>query len=64
VNRTRIDAILSGHRPLGDKTPAARPVVLANDETIACADYMTALCAERTSARPLVLESPQLPPIF
>jgi hypothetical protein len=64
MNRTRIDAILSDQRPLGDKTPAARPVVLANDETVACAECLTALCAQRTSARPLALESPQLPPIF
>lgn len=64
MNRAHIDAILSGQHLLGAKIPAARPVIATGDDMEGAAAAMNALCAHRTAARPLVLDSQQLPPIF
>jgi hypothetical protein len=64
MNRARLDAILSGTQSLQNKTPAAKPVFAPNAEVIACSAAMCQVRVQRTGARPLVLESQQLPPIF
>jgi len=64
MDRTRLEAILSGPRTLAQNTPSAKTVVIANDEVTACATVLSDVFAKRTSARPLVLESSQLPAIF
>lgn len=63
MDKARITAILSGQRTLANDM-AAKAVIVGNAETLACASSLASLCHARTGARPLPLESSQLPPIF
>jgi hypothetical protein len=64
MDRTRLNAILFGQRTLATTTPPEKLVIVANDEVTACAEALTGIFTKRTAARPMVLESSQLPAIF
>jgi hypothetical protein len=63
MDMARLNAILSGQRTLAEDV-ASKGVIVGNDETLACASSLGVLCSKSTGARPLPLESSQLPPIF
>lgn len=64
MDRTRLNAILSGQQTLKGKAPAA-PVVLQPDEKVqALASTLGKLTKTVAGARPLALASSQLPAIF
>lgn len=63
MDMARLNAILSGQRTLaGEMTE--KSVIVCDHETLACASSLGVLCSKSTGARPLPLESSQLPPIF
>jgi hypothetical protein len=64
MDRARLDAILSGQRTLADGGKAEKAPIVADREVIACTSALSTLCEKRTGARPLQLQSSQLPPIF
>lgn len=64
MDRARLDAILSGQRTLADGGNTEKSVIVADREVIACTSALSTLCKKRTGARPLSLQSSQLPPIF
>jgi hypothetical protein len=63
MDTARLNAILSGQRTLAGDV-AAKAVIVGDGETLACAASLGVLCSKSTGARPLPLESSQLPPIF
>lgn len=64
MDRARLEAILSGQRTLADGGNAEKSVIVADREMIACTSAISTLCKKRTGARPLQLQSSQLPAIF
>lgn len=64
MDRARLNAILSGHRTFTGDGKTAKLVIVVDSETIACTAAISILCTKRSGARPLPLESSQLPPIF
>lgn len=63
MDMARLNAILSGQRTLAAEA-TAKAVITGDDETLACASSLGVLCSKSTGARPLPLDSSQLPPIF
>jgi hypothetical protein len=64
MDKARINAILSGQRTFAAEARAARTVIVVSDETTASSKALGTMCRTRSGARPLPLESSQLPPIF
>lgn len=64
MDRARVNAILSGQRTLTADARAAKPVIVVADDIIASSKALGTLCRTQSGARPLRLESSQLPPIF
>jgi hypothetical protein len=63
MDMARLNAILSGQRTLAAEA-TAKAVIIGDDESLACASSLGVLCSKSTGARPLPLDSSQLPPIF
>lgn len=65
MDRTRLEAILSGQPVAGLKVPAANPVLKSDDQMERCLPALDRLRAEpSTGQRRLELTSSQLPPCF
>lgn len=65
MDRTRLEAILSGQPVAGLKVPVAKPVLKPDDQMERCLPALSRLRAEpSTGHRRLELNSSQLPPCF